>query len=162
MEATIQPKYVNPPKGNGKSWSVKDANGDYWGCTQEVANYIKDMQAQGAAVVVTYETRDYQGKTYKNIKSAAASSQPAARPAQQSGGGYDEAQKAEDIFISGAVNQSIAAQQIAVPNADLRAWTHFLTVLRQAWRASKAPVSAQTVANTMRNPDPNDELPPFA
>lgn len=163
-EAVLTPKYVNPPKGNGKSWSVKDANGEYWYCAPEVANYIKDMMGQGASVAVVYTTKPREdGGEWKTIKSASASAQQA-RPAQQAAGGerYDEAQKAEDIFISGAINHAIAEGQLVIPNASVQAWTHYLMVLRSAWRASKAPPSVASTAAAMRSPTQDDEPPPFA
>jgi len=157
MEATITPKYVNEPRGNSRFWSVKDANGGLWSCTPEVANYIKDMQAQGAAVVVTYEekagTGQYAGRTFKNIKSATASAQPAQKSESS---GKSEFGRSEDIFVCGVVNSAIAHQSFPV---DARSLANLVANARAAWKQGSGMPTVASTAAAMRNPDPDDPIP---
>lgn len=63
--ATISAKFVNPPKVEGRSHSVKDATGAYWDFWP---NKVK-IEA-GKTYDVEYTTREYNGKTYKSIQKA--------------------------------------------------------------------------------------------
>ena len=60
--ATIVPKYVNPPRGNAKSGSIKDADGAYWGIPKDKIEHYSAFI--GKAIVVSYEMNG----EYRNIK----------------------------------------------------------------------------------------------
>lgn len=66
---TITVKYVNQPKTpQSRSGSVKDTNGEFWGVPIPM---LRDF-APDQTYTVRYDTREYQGRTYKDIKSIAS------------------------------------------------------------------------------------------
>jgi hypothetical protein len=116
--ATIEVKYVNPPKNNPKaSWSIKDALGAYWGFYPEKVG----KPSPGDTITVEWSESNYQGKTYKNIEkiltvgtapdsnSSAPASSP--RPAQQ------DDRTPERIFVCGIINAAIHSGALQPFNA---------------------------------------------
>lgn len=82
LQTTITPRYINPPKGNARSWAIKDVNGEYWGFPENLRQYFNENQP----VHVSYDDRVVNGRTFHNIKDvhaangAPAPQQPAPQP----------------------------------------------------------------------------------
>jgi hypothetical protein len=149
LQQQITPKYINPPKENQRSGSVKDESGQYWGCPP---NMLHQFQV-GAPVTVFYSTRTVNGKTYHNIEAVVGAYNPP--PQQQAplpprvvpppaaghnGGpsfGGEAPEKQENIFICGVVNNAIAHQSYPL---EASALTQLIQVARLAWRNAKLPI----------------------
>jgi hypothetical protein len=109
--ATINVRFVNPPKGKGPA-SVKDDQGRYWKFwTRDVP---LDRFAAGQSYTVGYKTEPYNGEDQYYIQEvmggeasapAAAKSNGAAAPAHSSGNG--NGQRDEFIFVCGALNHAL-------------------------------------------------------
>lgn len=146
-QATLTPKFINPPRGNARSASIKDENGSYWGI------HPGDMSKFTANVPVTveYATSENNGKVYYNIKSIVgqqASANPQAQhqgsrpqinapqmaiPNQQRPLANPQAdpRKSEDIFVCGVINHAIAHQSLPLDSVSLR---QVIAAARTAWR----------------------------
>jgi hypothetical protein len=123
--ATIDVKYVNPPKnGNAKApWSVKDAHGQYW-------KYWPDRSGRidaGTTIQVEWKEGDeYQGKRDQIITKVIgldanpppprASTNGNAAPAAAPRPAQDD-RTPERIFVCGIINASIQAGALQPFNA---------------------------------------------
>lgn len=129
--ATIQVRYVNPPKTPKGPGSVKDANGTYWKVWKDDLAKFQE----GGTYQVGFETEQYQGKDQYTVKavSPAGAQQatqqvpqpsptpagtPSPAPIGHNRNGTDAA-TAERIFVCGIVNQGIAAGQVKVAATDI-------------------------------------------
>lgn len=121
LTATITPKYINPPRGSARSGSVKDADGVYWGVPTDMLNQF----SAGKVVTVEYETSEYNGKQYKNVKRISA-----ATPAQQQQATAKADSTSERIFVCGIVNAAVASGKLAL---DPNAITDAVHAAREAW-----------------------------
>jgi hypothetical protein len=127
--ASITVKYKNEPKGNARSWSLKDADGNYWGLPKALA----DKVIPGDALEILYEERHAGGNLYKDIKEIRPrplAVAPAAAPANGHAAGPNptEIAKARDIFLTGVVQQAMGSGKFAIGDigpltqAALHAW----------------------------------------
>lgn len=144
-QATFTPKFLNPPKGNARSATIKDTDGGFWGCHP---GDLSKFQVN-VPVTVDYVTRTgNDGRTYYNITSIIGQQAPgnpqagqAQRPAQFRGPAQQsrpngqfkprDPQESENIFICGVVNQAIAHQSYPLDSASLAA---LVANARAAWR----------------------------
>lgn len=143
--ATITIKYVNQPK-EGKSFgSVKDSTGQMWGVHQSKLNDLKP----GQTVDVTYTSKDYQGKEYRNI-SAFTVKAAAAPPA---GGAPRGASTDEQIFITGVVGRALGSGKF-----DAEDVSKLTVAAYKAWGALQAmrKLEAETPPG---HPPLDDEIP---
>ena len=126
-QVTIIPKFINPPRGNARSASIKDENGGYWGI------HPGDMSKfqQNVPVTVEYVTSENNGKTYYNIKSIVGQQVKNSAPPRQTVQPLPDVKKAEDIFVCGVVNHAIAHQSYPL---DMGQLTQLVQMARHAWR----------------------------
>ena len=132
--ATITVQYANGPKGNAKSGSVKDTNGGYWGIPADKLSFWEGMK--GKTVAVQYEEREYNGRTYKNIKGCMGAAQPAANGTSSS--------NAEDIFVTGVVGRAMGSGQFGL--SDIKALTLAAVEAYREWKAPPAPEQPRPVS----------------
>ncbi len=84
--ATIAAKFVNPPKVQGNSWSVKDATGAFWSFYPE-----KCKLDAGKVYDIEYtEKPRAAGGTYKNIVKATEKARPPQAANGHVGHGFDD------------------------------------------------------------------------
>ena len=144
--ATIVPKYINQPKPGKKEGSIRLADDSFYGVPPAL---IPQFQ-MGGTYEVEYTERDWQGKTFRSIKSVKQVGAPQANsggmaPAKGGYGSTDMA-TAERILVCGALNAAIRAGQINVMNtADVH---KAIDGLRATWR--------QTFGNKQVNPEMGD------
>lgn len=148
-QATITVKYANPPKGNARSATVKDENGDYWGVHPGSLSRFVVGQTYSVDYV---ERTGNDGRVYKNITKIIGQQQ--AQPRQTIG--QRPPQQSEDIFVAGVVNHAIAHQSYPLDSISL---TKLVAAARTAWRGE---VPAEEPPPPMENDygDPG-EPPPF-
>lgn len=105
MQASVNVKYVNPPKGKGPA-SIKDDQGNYWKFwTNKIA---LDKFEVGKTYSVGYETEDYQGKEQRTITAVSMPQEQAPKISN----GHQNGERDEFIFVCGVVNNAIAAGKI--------------------------------------------------
>jgi hypothetical protein len=160
LQTTIVPKFVNPPRGNARSWSIKDEAGAFWGLPAHLSNRVQP----GQPIHVSYDEKHVNGKTYRDIRElspaggmapqpqqqyapppsapqAPAAQQPyrpAPAPAQTNGNGNGYYRPtspvdAERMFVCGAVNAAIQGGQLPI---DAPAVEAAVNAMRQAWAAT--------------------------
>lgn len=145
-QATFTPKYINPPKGNARSATIRDDQNGYWGIHP---GDMHKFQA-GVPVTVDYTQRTGQdGKTYWNV-TAIVGQQAPANPQAQAQRGLNagpphpdlykrqpqpnpqaDPRKSEDIFVCGVVNHAIAHQSYLL---DTQSLASLIQAARAAWR----------------------------
>lgn len=154
MQKQITPKYVNEPRNGARSGSIKDEQGQYWGCPPEML----DQFQVGVPVTVDYSTNVAKGKTYYNIEGIANSGTHAPSGLPMTGHGHqppprahpqttypasnyhpngEGPEKQENIFICGVVNNAVAHQSYPL---DATSLTQLIQVARLAWRNAKLPI----------------------
>jgi hypothetical protein len=141
--ATITPKFINPPKAAGRSASIKDIDGVFWGIPE---NMMSKFTANVPAKVTYEETApNEEGRTYRNIKSVmpapVASPQPSGAPGAQNTG--------RDIFITGVVQRAMQTGQFAV--SDIRMLT---LAARDAWDEAHGSAPKTNGRAQQRNDEP--------
>lgn len=144
--ATIIPRFVNPPKGNASSASIKDKDGVYWGIPASMMAKF----AANVAVTVNYEETppNQEGRTYRNIKSIVETPKPVAQAMAQS-----QASTGRDIFITGVVQRAMQTGKFDV--TDIKRLT---LATADAWDAAHSP---RTQANGQQAPQRREEPPPY-
>ena len=155
-QTQIIPKYVNAPRGNARSATVKDDQGGYWGI------HPGDMGKfqVGVPVTIDYTVRTGQdGKSYYNVTSIVgglgqAPTNPQAnfqplkgrietkwsdtpRPFQA------DPRKSEDIFVCGVVNSAISHQSYLLDPSSLAT---LVRNARAAWRDGEPNAQSQSEA----------------
>lgn len=129
--ATITVKYVNPPAAGKQKGSVKTADGQYFDVW---ADKIPNFQPNGV-YDITYESREYNGRTYHTIKTAnPKGSAPAPSGGFQRSGrnSYKEtsARDAERMFVCSILKSFVEAGKVQInPNELL----HAVNMLRSIW-----------------------------
>lgn len=111
LDATITVLYLNEPKQAGWSWSVKDKDGAYWGCKDDIAK----MLSRGATVAIQYSERQSNGKTYKDIKRIVPRQQP--RPetnGAQPRSTYTSGANDRAIFVTGLSQRILGSGQFGI------------------------------------------------
>ena len=153
--AVITVQYVNPPAEGKKQGNIKTDSGDYYG----VAPAMLGQFSKGGKYEISYESRDYNGKTYHTVKTVKSLGGPAP---SSGGGGGDDAAKQESIFVCGLMNalagagliKDITAENIALLTNNLRmGWRRGLVPAGKAATSGMAPKPAQP------DPDLDDEIP---
>lgn len=131
--ATIAVKYVNPPKAQGKSGTVKDANDQLWGYwpdrLPEIAGKV------GQTINVEYSTREYQGKTYKTISKILADA-PQTNGAEHKPNGSPSHTKSVEMAVMGIIGRTFQGTGTIPPENEL---TDMLRRVRRAWESAMAP-----------------------
>lgn len=139
---TIQVKFVNPPKAGKKKGSIKDSNDNIYGA---FPNILSQFTA-GAAYEVTYSEEDWNGATWKTIKSVKkVADAPAGNGPGPSSSTYREtsSKDAERMWVTAVVRAGIQGGQIQFNDEAL---TMAVNDARKAWRntfgKSDAPAQA--------------------
>lgn len=141
--------YVNPPKGNGRSWSLKIGN-TYVGISAQDATQFR----KGDNVTLEVSERNHNGKTYYEYVSVAGAQQspPPPPPAQRSNGAASPPQSSRGgasndqmIFITGIVGRSMQSGQFGLED--------ILALTDAAKNAYERVILGKTVA-----PDFNDSI----
>ena len=160
--ATIIPKYIDPPQGQGKSWKVKDANGDVWYVPAQMAKTM----SQGQVAVVEYTENTYNNKTYNIVKAFYEPPKQANKAASAGGGTATE----ENMFLMGVVGRAMGSGKFDMWDIPL-----LLYMARVSWQgklddyakhsiSSKvniAPV-ADSTGRTSSTPSPSQSDPDHA
>lgn len=125
-------KYVNPAR-DGYKPSIKGEDGSTFGCKEEKLSLFE----KGRTYKIEYSERSFNGKTYRNVESAApveaanTSQTGAASPSTSMpppGNG-----KEEQIFVCALLKEGIRSGQVKIEKASLWAATNLFKGL---WRAS--------------------------
>ena len=108
--ATINVRYINPPKGKGPA-SVKDETGKYWKFwTRDIP--LESFQ-QGGTYLVGYKTEQYNGEAqYYITELTGASTQSAPQKTNGAAHTNGNGQRDEFIFVCGGINHAIAAGKV--------------------------------------------------
>lgn len=116
--ATVTVAYVNQPAEGKKQGNIKTDGGDYYGVAPAM---LGQFQPKGK-YEITYESRDYNGKTYHTVKTVKALGGPAPSTTGSGGkyGATDET-TARRIFICGILNSLAHAGKISSPD-DAKKW----------------------------------------
>lgn len=151
--ATVTVAYVNEPAEGKKQGNIKTDSGDYYG----VAPAMLKLFSKGGKYEITYESRDYNNKTYHTVKSV----KPLGGSTSSSGGGDDSA-KSENIFVCGAVNALLSGMTPADVTPESIAL--LTNNLRMGWRRGLVPVSKPASSGMAPKPaepnaDMDDEIP---
>lgn len=125
LEATVTPKYINEPRGNAKSASIKDADGTYWGIPPAMMSSFR----VGQPYIVKYDVTDSKDGTrqFKNIKSATpvGGASVVAMPQKEvrtgHGGGFNstDTATAERIFVCGILNAAVRSGACSIEAEEL-------------------------------------------
>ena len=143
--ATINVKYVNPPKEGKSRWTIKTSDGVLYGLSGTLANQMK----AGNSYQVTYKESEFRGQMYKTIESV----QQATGSAPSHGGTDDKT--AERIFVCGAVNATLSNPQVS-PHMVTADAVALVNLWRDVWKATFGGGGAGSVA---KNSDMDDEIP---
>lgn len=145
-QATVEVKYVNPPKQGKVNGSIKDATGQMYG----VPPHLLPTFQQGATYNIDYSERNFNGAQYRTVTTAVLTAPP-----QASGGSYagkygktDDA-TAERIFVCGALNAAIQGGHVEISSAVIG---NVVNMLRLVW-------SETFGAGPKKNADMNDDIP---
>lgn len=141
--ATINVKYVNPPKEGKSRWTIKTSDGVLYGLSATLANQMK----AGNSYQVTYKESEFRGQMYKTIESV----QQATGSAPSHGGTDDKT--AERIFVCGAVNSQLSNSTVN-PNMTMTDAVELVNLWRDVWKATFG--GGGTAA---KNSDMDDEIP---
>lgn len=127
MEATIKIAYVNSPQQGRKNGSVKTDMGEFYGVPPSMLSQF----SQGASYVVDYGTRDYNGKTYRDVKNVIRMvSAPTPAGGSNSYRQTDDA-TAERIFVCGGLNSALQAGQVNI--GDTAGLFNAVQNMRETW-----------------------------
>lgn len=146
LQATVTPKFIDPPKEGKKNWRVKDANNEAW----SIPANLKDKFAVGQPIDIAYEDTSFQGKTFHMVKDARPAAAQAQAPAPQTNGnghaaptpapagnGYARQPTplidAERMFVCGAVNAAIQSGRLDLTTASVAG---AVNAMRDAWAAT--------------------------
>lgn len=88
--------FVNQPREGGKKGTVKDMHGRYFGVWPDKL----DQYEKGGTYEVEYDTTEYQGKTYRNIKRIVSGG---GRTPSRAGGGSSAPAGADNKAVEMAV-----------------------------------------------------------
>lgn len=131
--ATIEVARSFPPKEGKKKATIKTTDGELFGAWP---NMLHGLQP-GGTYEIEYDSRDFEGKTYRTIKKFKPTGKAAER---KSSPVTDEAKPAsadEMAFIAKIVGAGIASQQIdfnsdAIMKAAIRVRSMYRELLRQS------------------------------
>jgi hypothetical protein len=123
-QATVQVKYVNPPKQGKVNGSIKDSNGEMFGVPPALLSTFQE----GATYDLEYNERVFKGQTYKTISSAKLIS--AGDGMGSSKYGNKDAATAERIFVCGALNAAIQGGHVELSDVTL---SNVVNILRSVW-----------------------------
>src|SRR6188768_1077779 len=99
--ATIEVEYVNPPKEGKKKGSIKTKDGEYYGVWPDKLH----LYAPGNTYTIQYESSEFKGKTYKDVKRIVDA--PATTAAKHATNGNGST-KSREMFAMGFVNRIYA------------------------------------------------------
>lgn len=138
LQATVTPKFIDPPKEGKKNWRVKDANNEVW----SIPANLKDKFTVGQPIDIAYEDTSFQGKTFHMVKDARPAAAQSQAPApqtnghtapHQNGNGHQAVNKDEMIFVCGALNNALNSGKVEPSTV---AMTAFVNAARQTWAAT--------------------------
>ena len=169
LTVVIVPKFVNPPKGNQTSGSIKTADGAYYNVPPAMLNQFQPNNSYTVEYTEKAGTGQWAGKTFRSITKIASTE--AAPPQANTGGGggygaHDAATK-ENIFVCGAINNAIRGDQLSINDRDALKlalenlhWAWGMTYGRKAAAAQAKPVeTAKTEPKPTLAEDLEDEVP---
>ena len=134
MQASVNVKYVNPPKGKGPA-SIKDDQGNYWKFWTD--KIPLDRFQTGHTYSVGYETEDYQGKEQRTITAVSMPQEQAPKigngAAKPEMGRQTAPVDAERMFVCSLVNAGIRAGQIQFTTTDI---AEAVNCARSAWQGT--------------------------
>lgn len=154
--ATVTVAYVNQPAEGKKQGNIKTDGGDYYGVAPAM---LGQFQPKGK-YEITYESRDYNGKTYHTVKTVKALGGPA--PSTTGSGGNRDEATSENIFVCGIMNALATSGNIGdITPENIALLTNNL---RMGWRrglvpAGKTATSGMAQKPAQPDPDLNDEIP---
>lgn len=156
--ATVTVAYVNQPAEGKKQGNIKTDGGDYYGVAPAM---LGQFQPKGK-YEITYESRDYNGKTYHTVKTVKALGGPAPSSNTGSGGNRDEA-TSENIFVCGIMN-ALAANHIGPADITPENIALLTNNLRMGWRRGLVPAGKTATSGMAPKPaqpddDMNDSIP---
>lgn len=135
QQVTIQ--YNNPAKPGKKTGSIKTTTGEYFDVWPDKLHLFP----QGSTLIIEYQTREWQGKTYKTAVGVVGDT-PAAKAAQTKQHNtaaplaHMNMSRDEHIFVCGALNASIKAGQLSWSDDNLvTAINSFRTAYRSTFGA---------------------------
>lgn len=120
-----------PPKQPGWSGSFKAADGNYYGCKEELVSQIPI----GQPVEVEVTTKEKDGKTYRDIKKVVSAAAPKPSAPATNGTRYaaTDDTTAERIYVCGILNAWVAH---VAPSRDIKPsdLVNVTEAAREAWR----------------------------
>jgi len=149
--ATVTVAYVNPPAEGKKQGNIKTDGGDYYG----VAPAMLGQFSKGGKYEITYESRDYNGKTYHTVKTVKALGGPV--PSNTGSGGNRDEATSENIFVCGVMNAIAGTGSLDTSPEGIALLTNNL---RMGWRRGLVP-AGKTASSGMapkRDPLGNDDM----
>ncbi len=162
--AVIEIKYKNEPKPGKSHWSVRAADGEYYGLAKGKENEIQ----QGGVYEVFYEDHDYRGKTYHTIQTI----KPITQTAAAAGTVLASAERArtpdtesKQIFVCALLVAAIKGGQVNILEAsDLIAAVDNAVLARNRLMEGGQPKPTTAPrTNSQAAPDPDgdmkDEIP---
>lgn len=155
--ATVTVAYVNPVAPGKKMGSIKLDDGSFYSVSPTM---LSQFQPKGK-YEVTYESHDFNGKTYRTVKTVKALAAPnGATAAAPSGGRYGATDPgtSENIFVCGVMNALAGAGQLEV---SVETVANMTFMLRMGWRRGLTPATtpAQTRTKEQSQDEMNDEIP---
>jgi hypothetical protein len=137
MPSTVaQIKYVNPAR-DGYKPSIKTEDGQTYGCKEEKLSLFE----KGRTYKIEYSERSFNGKTYRNVESAAPveTGIPSQNPPQTGAASPGalatppQSGNSEQIFVCALLKEGIRSGHIKIEKASLWEATN---LFRGLWRAS--------------------------
>jgi hypothetical protein len=133
-QTQIEVAYVNDPKPGGKKGSVKTKDGAYYGVWADKLSLFKP----GGTYEVEYDESQFQGKTYRNIKTDKGIKtilEPGTETPDQykSNGTFKYATNptdAERMFVCSILNAYVAAGKVMLNSTEIE---HGVKMLRSVW-----------------------------
>lgn len=116
--ATITPRYVNEPKQEGWSGSIKDTGGNYWNIPADKVDYYK--QFLNKPIVISYETK---GK-FRHVKGMLAQEKPAPAATKNNAGPPLDDRGGVPPHVSNWVAHAISAGLLKEPH-ELCNWAQW-------------------------------------
>lgn len=153
MPVIVKIAYVNPPQQGRKNGSIKTDTGEFYGVPPAMLSQF----TQGGTYSVEYGERIYNGRTYKDIKSASMINAPSG------GGRQTDDVTSERIFVCGAINSALQSGQLNI--GDEEAVTHAVAMLRSVWARTfggRSQAAAQQGRQQQQMPprgDMDDQIP---
>lgn len=152
LTATVA--YVNDPKPGKKNGSIKLGDGTYLGVRP---NMLSQFSA-GKTYDIEYEEHDYQGQTYKTVKTAKAqvngASAQGAPPQRASWSPKDS----EHAFVTKILGDAVRGGQIELTVDTLTAAVRMLRKVHKQGFAD-GPVAPASQQGQQVDPEMNDEIP---